>query len=156
MKLKLFQWISQLITLTNLCHIFAKHLIKKKESGRILNTASLAAFQPCPKFASYAATKSYVLSFSQALNYELKPYDITVTALCPGFAETEFIRTAGQNASLYTRLVLMKSHVVANIGIKAMFKGKQFVVPGILNKLHVAFLRTVPRSLLTSLAGKFL
>ena len=62
--------------------------------GRILNVASIAAFQPIPGLATYAATKAYVLSLSEALAEELRPDGISVTALCPGITETNMMRSA--------------------------------------------------------------
>ncbi|MCI8633302.1 MAG: SDR family NAD(P)-dependent oxidoreductase [Lachnospiraceae bacterium] len=62
--------------------------------GRIINMASMAAFQPLPYFSLYAATKAFVLSYSRALHVELKPRNISVTAVCPGFVDTEFIQVA--------------------------------------------------------------
>ncbi len=144
-----------IVTLTDLCHLYAKKM-KEQGHGRILNLASLAAFQPCPGYASYAATKSYVLNFSQALNHELKNHDVTVTALCPGLTETEFMKVAGQGISLYSRMALMKSFPVAHAGIKGMFAGQQFVVPGFFNKFNVILLRLIPRSFYARFVSLFL
>lgn len=80
------------LALTRLCSIC---LPLMREGGRILNIASVAAFMPQPNFAVYAATKAYVLSYSRALNAELKPRKITVTAVCPNPMETEFFGRAG-------------------------------------------------------------
>ncbi|MCK5883555.1 MAG: SDR family oxidoreductase [Bacteriovoracaceae bacterium] len=144
-----------MITLTELCHFFGKDMASRN-GGRILNVASLASFQPCPGYASYAATKSYVLNFTQALGHELRDKNVTATALCPGLTETEFMEVAGQGLSIYSKFAIMKSFPVANAGIKAMFAGKQFVVPGFMNKFNVILLRLVPRSLYPKLVAYFL
>ncbi|HEX9128242.1 MAG TPA: SDR family oxidoreductase, partial [Gemmatimonadaceae bacterium] len=79
--------------LTHLTKLFLPPMIKRK-SGRLLNVASTAAFQPGPGMAVYYATKAYVLSFSEALAEELRHSGVTVTALCPGPTRTEFAATA--------------------------------------------------------------
>ncbi len=81
-------------TLTDLCRAVAPAMIERK-SGRILNVASTAAFQPGPKMAVYFATKAFVLSLSEALHEELKPHGVKVSCLCPGPTRTEFGEVAG-------------------------------------------------------------
>ncbi len=132
-------------SLTRMCSLFTPSMVEKGE-GRILNVASIAAFMPCPGYASYAATKSYVLSFSQSLAFELRNSGVTVTALCPGIAKTEFMQVAGQGMNLYTRLALMESYPIAQAGLMGMFAGKAIVVPGWLNKFNTYFLRFIPRA----------
>lgn len=132
-------------TLTRLCSIFLPKMVERGE-GRILNVASIAAFMPCPYYASYAATKSYVLSFSQTLRFELRHTGVTVTALCPGIARTEFMEVAGQGMNLYTRMALMDSFPIAQAGLMGMFANKAIIVPGILNKLNTYLLRLIPRA----------
>ncbi len=134
-----------ILSLTRMCSLFAPKMVEKGE-GRILNVASIAGFMPCPGYASYAATKSYVLSFSQSLGFELRHNGVTVTTLCPGIAKTEFMQVAGQGMNLYTRLALMESYPIAQAGLMGMFAGKAIVVPGWLNKLNTYFLRFIPRA----------
>src|SRR5689334_20586996 len=88
--------------LTHLTKLFLPPMIKRK-SGRILNVASTAAFQPGPLMAVYYATKAYVLSFSEALAEELRDSGVSVTALCPGPTRTDFASTARVgNSRLFT------------------------------------------------------
>jgi len=82
------------VSLTHLSRLFAEDMVTRG-SGRILNVASTAAFQPGPRMAVYFASKAYVLSLSEALANELQAFGVTVTALCPGPTSTEFVRTAG-------------------------------------------------------------
>ena len=77
-------------------------------NSRIIELASAAAFMPQPDFAVYAATKAYVLNFSKAINKELKPKKITVTAVCPGPVDTEFFDIAGKNVKPLKRMVMAK------------------------------------------------
>ena len=80
--------------LTHLTRHYGSEM-KKQGSGRILNVASIAGYQPGPNMAVYCATKAYVLSYSRALHAELKKTGVSVTALCPGFVETGFQEVAG-------------------------------------------------------------
>ncbi len=82
--------------LTRVTHIVLKYM---KKGARIINFASSAAFIPQIDFSVYAATKSYVLSFSRSLNEELKNYNITVTAVCPGPVNTEFFKIAEKHGA---------------------------------------------------------
>src|SRR5438477_12039849 len=89
--------------LTHLTKLFLPAMIKAR-SGRILNVASTAAFQPGPLMAVYYATKAYVLSFSEALAEELRDSGVTVTALCPGPTRTGFASAANMEASRLFRM----------------------------------------------------
>lgn len=121
--------------------------------GRVLNIASTAAFQPGPGMAGYFASKAYVLSLSEALAEELKGTGVSVTALCPGPTETEFIDRAGMEESLLFKLAKQSAHKVASIGYQAMLKGEAVVVPGVHNWAVTQTVRLAPRSVARSLAG---
>ncbi|NBQ47744.1 MAG: SDR family NAD(P)-dependent oxidoreductase [Sphingobacteriia bacterium] len=121
-----------------------------QKSGRILNVASTAAFQPGPIFAVYCATKAYVLSFSEALANEVQGTGVTVTALCPGATESGFMEAAAMNESaLFKGKRLPDSKSVAEFGYKAMMKGKAVVIHGTLNFILANTVRFTPRSLVT-------
>src|SRR3954468_13185859 len=106
--------------LTHLTKLFLPAMIKAK-SGRILNLASTAAFQPGPLMAVYYATKAYVLSFSEALAEELRNSGVTVTALCPGPTRTEFADVAQTGTSrLFTTFGVASATDVAEFGYDAM------------------------------------
>lgn len=122
--------------------------------GRILQVASIGAFTPCPEMAIYDATKAYVLTLGEALNHELKKHKVTVTSLCPGGTRTEFFDQAGLKLNPIVNATLMTSRTCAEIGLKGMFKGKSIVVPGLLNKITVWFLRHSPRQLLAPIAAR--
>ena len=103
---------------------------------------------PQPDFAVYAATKAYVLSFSKAINKELKPKKITVTAVCPGPVDTEFFDIAGKNVKLLKRMVMAKPENVVEQAIKDAALGNELSIYGRTMKLaHVAG-RFLPHRLL--------
>lgn len=108
-------------------HILTKLFIRKYEKGYILNIASIAAFQPGPLLSVYSATKSYVLNFSTAVNYELKKQkkDIYITTLCPGPVNTEFNEVAGADFNLKS----INPKKCAKIALKGMFNKKNIVIP---------------------------
>lgn len=143
--------ITSLVILTKLfLHDMIKH-----SSGKIMNVASTAAFQPGPMMAIYYATKSFVLSFSEAIGEELSNTNITVTALCPGPTKTEFQDRAGINKiKLVSRNLfpMMTAQDVARIGYEGMMKGKRIVIPGFLNKMLPVTLRFVPRSIVSKIS----
>lgn len=117
-------------------------------NSRIIELASAAAFMPQPDFAVYAATKSYVLSFSKAINKELKPKRITVTAVCPGPVDTEFFDIAGKNVKPLKRMVMAKPENVVEQAIKDAALGNELSIYGRTMKLaHVAG-RFLPHRLL--------
>ncbi len=139
-------------SLTFLTKLFVKEMIKYK-SGRIMNVASTAAFQPGPKMAVYYATKAYVLSFSQAIANELKGYNITVTALCPGPTRSGFQSAANlDHSKLFHSKRIPTSEEVAEYGYEKMMKGKQVAIPGTMNKAGVIGAKLLPRKLVTKVA----
>jgi len=111
--------------------------------GRILNVASTAAFRPGPGGAAYAATKAYVLSFSEALALETAGTGVTVTTLCPGPTDTEFLAAAGMTAQPRRRKLAAAAHV-ARIGVNAAVAGARVIVPGSTNKVVATLSRLAP------------
>ena len=122
-------------------------------AGAVLNVASTAAFQPLPGFATYAASKAFVHSFSEAVHSELSGTGVSVTSLCPGFTRTEFEQAAGAEdaAAKLPGFTWMESDDVARQGIEGMLAGKRTVVPGMLNKAVSTSGRFVPRTVLLPL-----
>ncbi|NUQ81244.1 MAG: SDR family oxidoreductase [Bacteroidetes bacterium] len=138
-------------TLTQFTKLFLKDMVARG-SGRIMNVASTAAFQPGPTMAVYYATKAYVLHFSEAVNNEVRDKGVTVTALCPGPTESGFQEAASLKGS---RLVSLRrfpsSESVAKYGYKAMMKGKAVAIHGGLNVLLTFTVRLTPRWLIVRL-----
>lgn len=124
--------------------------MKKRGNGRILNVASTAAFMPGPKMAIYYATKAYVLSFSEALNEELRGTGVSVTCLCPGPTLTGFQTAAQMESSRLVRRRMMLASDVAEIGIDALEARRALVIPGFRNKIDVLMSRILPASILAS------
>ena len=113
--------------------------------GRILNVASLAAYQPAgPGMSAYYATKSYVLALSRGVADELRGTGVTVTTLCPGPTATPFASGAHvDDTGLYSRRLMLPAGVVARRGYIGMQKGRKVVVPGIATKI-LAFAGELP------------
>ena len=132
-----------------LCGVYAPQMADRGR-GAILNVASTAAFQPLPIQATYAASKAFVLSFSDSLHEELGAHGVSVTALCPGPVDTEFVDVAGmsEHVSSMPKAFFASSPKVAAAGVKGMEKGKRVVVPGGLNRAGAIGGQLAPRSLL--------
>lgn len=125
--------------------------MKKRNSGKILNVASTAAFQPGPFMAVYYATKAFVLSFSEALVEEVSDFNISVTTLCPGATKTNFGALAKvENTKMFKRA--MDSETVAKIGFNALMRGKRVIITGQLNKFGALSAKFLPRSVATKVA----
>jgi short-subunit dehydrogenase len=140
--------------LTSLTRLFLPSMIERRR-GRILNVASTAAFQPGPLMAVYYASKAYVVSFSQAVHNEARPFGVTVTCLCPGPTKTEFAQRAGMSATkLFAGPMSMSAERVAQIGYRAMMRGKPLVIAGRLNALGAFLTRFAPMRLTAALARR--
>jgi short-subunit dehydrogenase len=143
-------------SLTHLTKLFLAPMLESR-SGRILNVASTAGFQPGPLMAVYYATKAYVISLSEALANELQGTGVTVTCLCPGATDTEFQTRAGtENTVLLRRTRPMDAATVARHGYRALMKGKPLVISGFRNRLLMESLRISPRRIVTAVSRKFL
>lgn len=138
--------------LTQLTKLFGRAMVRRR-TGRVMNVASTAAFQPGPLMAVYYATKAYVLSFSEALAEELRETGVTVTALCPGATATAFAETAQiTNTRLFSHLGVANAELVARYGYKAMMRGDRVAIPRLRDRIMVQSERIAPRSLVTRLA----
>lgn len=141
--------------ITSLTHLtkLAIDEMKKKGKGKILNIGSTGSFAPCPSIAVYCATKAYVLSFSEAIAYELEGTGITVTALCPGPTETGFAEAAGVVNAKSFKSGVMKAADAAKVGYEALMKEQPMVVAGLQNKLLTQSIRFSPRGLVTRISA---
>nr|WP_183604417.1 SDR family oxidoreductase [Paenibacillus phyllosphaerae] len=143
--------------LTELTHLFAQDMIAGRY-GRILNVGSVASFVATPSMSVYAATKAYVLSFSESLGSELRRRgDITVTALCPGPTKTNFAKAAqmGELETWFNK-VSMSPEAVARAGYNGLKARKAVVIPGGSNGLMTFGLRFIPRRWVQRAAGNIL
>ena len=125
-----------------------------KERRYILHTVSTAAYQPVPYMAVYSATKAFMLSFSRALRYEVKPQNVYVTALCPGPTESEFSTVAGVN-NLEKKLsnLFMTSEAVAKAGLNGLWKNKSVVIPGLLNQVSAIASKLSPPDMVAAMSA---
>lgn len=122
------------IALTELTCLFANDM-RARGRGRILNISSLAAFQPCPNLAVYGASKSYIMTFTEALNFELRGTGVTATVVCPGVTQTAFLRRTGMESAQLAKGKRMAARDVATVAYRAMMRGQLNVVPGWRNKV---------------------
>lgn len=134
-----------------LSKLFARDMAQRG-SGRILNLGSTGSFAPAPLDSLYAASKAFVLSFSEALAEELRGTGVTVTVLCPGPTRTEFADAAGMSDTKIFSGRLMSAQQVAAIGYGAMMRGRTTVVAGLANQLQVWSMRFAPRALVARVA----
>ena len=143
-----------IVALTHLTKLFLRDMMQRR-SGKILNVASTAAFQPGPLMATYYASKAYVLSFSEAVAVECRPHGITVTTLCPGPTRTEFQKRAGIESSLLFRGNVMDARTVALAGYEGLIRGRRIVIPGVANRLMTSLVPFAPRRLVTRVTKSF-
>jgi hypothetical protein len=125
-----------------------------RAGGGIITVASTAAFQPAPGLAAYAATKAFVLSLSESLHREVRPYGITVTCVCPGYTHTELQRRAGVSMGHLPRAMWQTAPQVVRAALDGHARGRAVVVPGLLNKTLVLASRLAPRGLGAAIAGR--
>lgn len=120
--------------------------MKQRGWGRVINVSSVAAFAPPTASLLYTGIKSYVLNLSQALDMELKPHGVHVTALCPGFTRSEFHDVMGtrQLMDKFPNFIWQDADEVARAGYAAVMKGRPVCVPGTFNKLLVSSMRPLP------------
>ena len=129
-------------------------MIQRKRGG-VINVSSLAAMQPGPFNATYAATKAFVNSFTEALHEELRGTGVQVQALCPGFTKTEFQERAGIDTGRIPALAWMTAEAVVDASMTALRRGDLICVPGVANRLLAAVSAAVPRSIARRVTGAF-
>jgi uncharacterized protein len=127
--------------LVELTHLFLQPMLARA-SGRVLNVASTAAFQPGPLVNVYYASKAFVYSFTYALAHELRGKGITVTALCPGSTRTDFFQRSGMR--MKKSWPQMQARKVAEIGYAGLINSERVVIPGLVNKITSFFAKRLP------------
>ena len=141
-------------TLTQFTKLYLQDMLKRK-SGKIMNVASTAAFQSGPTMAVYYATKAYVLSFSEAVDNEVRDQGISITTLCPGATESGFQAAAAmEESNLVKGRKLPGSKEVAEYGYAAMLKGKTVAIHGFMNWIMANSVRFIPRSIVVKVTRK--
>jgi short-subunit dehydrogenase len=144
-----------IVALTALTHLYVRPMVEHGH-GRILNVASLGAFQPVPTLGVYAASKAYVLSFTEALAVELAGTGVTVTALCPGFTDTAMMTIASATTGHPTpvpSLLIANAAQVAREGYQACMQGETVHISGRVNQLVALWMQYQPRWLGRAVGG---
>jgi short-subunit dehydrogenase len=139
--------------LVELTYQFLQPMRERKQGG-IINVASTAAFQGVPYMATYAATKAFVLSFSEALWEENRAFGVKVMALCPGVTDTNFFEAA-RGEKPPARASQTPEEVV-DTALRALARGKSHVISGWINRVMTESERLAPRSLVTRMAGRMM
>ncbi|HEX8427042.1 SDR family oxidoreductase [Hymenobacter sp.] len=142
---------TNITTLMELTFYFGRDM-QQRGKGRILQLASLAAFQPTPNFAVYSASKAFVLSFSEALAEEFKESGVTLTALCPGATDTNFFVASDAEDTKEGQTSKADPKQVAQDGYEALMSGEARVISGFSNKLKAAMANTLPDAWLASVS----
>lgn len=144
-----------MLTLTQLCRLFAPTL-QKQSAGYILNIGSTSAYQALPFLAAYAASKAYVLTFSRGLFQEYRKTNLSVTCVCPGPTDTNFVNRAnvGVKALNAAERFNMTPAAVAKIAVDGLFKKKAEVITGGMNKLSAFFAWLLPKTMVENVAKK--
>jgi short-subunit dehydrogenase len=138
--------------LTHLTRLFLPPMLARR-SGKIMNVASIAAFQPGPLMAVYYATKAYVLSFSEAVANEVAESGVSVTCFCPGATDTSFQKRANmENSRLFKKFGAMNADTVARDGYHGLMAGRTLVISGTQNWLVAESVRFAPRRLVTAVS----
>ncbi len=146
-----------IVALTELTRLLLPAMVARR-SGRIMLVASVAAFQPGPRMAVYFASKAYVLSFGEALAYELRRTGVAVSVLCPGSTETEFFAVAGADKSIMAQKFrrMMPAAVVARMGCAGLAAGRRVVVAGVMNRIMTLAARLAPHRLTLAVTDKLM
>jgi short-subunit dehydrogenase len=142
-------------SLTTMLSAFVPDMVERGR-GRVLNVASIGAFQPIPSLATYAATKAYVLSLTESLSEELKGSGVSVTALCPGITATNMISGAqdkSQGLKKIPDFMIGEVEDVAEQGYHACLKGEVICVPGAVNLATTLAGRALPKWVLRRISG---
>lgn len=143
-----------IIALISLTKFYLKDMVSRGE-GRILQVASSLSKAPTPLLSVYAASKAFVLSFTEALIEELKDTGVTMTALLPGATDTDFFHKAGaENTVTYKETPLYDPEEVAKAGYEGLMDGKSKVIPGAMNKTQAAMSTLMPDGAVTSMMNK--
>ncbi len=142
-----------IMSLTKLTKLFGR-LMMNQGGGNIVNIASTASFQPVPNLAVYAATKAYVLNFSEAIAFELKKHKVYVTAICPGATKSEFADVANMSSRPFENAPSARQ--LAEFTYRKMIQRKVHAIHGFANNMLIFSTRFAPRKLITLIASKFM
>jgi short-subunit dehydrogenase len=140
------------LAVVRLTHAALRGMLRRGR-GAVINVSSTAAFQPCPHFAIYGATKAFLNSFTEALHEELRGSGVRVQALCPGLTHTEIFERAGADVSSLPSFLWMEPAAVVAESLAALERGAVLCVPGVGNRALTSLGRLVPHDFSRRLAG---
>ncbi|MDJ0520603.1 MAG: SDR family oxidoreductase [Planctomycetota bacterium] len=138
-----------------LAHRLLPGMVRRKTGG-ILNVASMASFQAAPYQSAYAGTKAFLLNWSDGLHQEYKHTGVAITALCPGVTDTEFFDAAGYPKAAGILKWRAECLPVAELGVRALARGRMEAVPGVLNKVLLFIQRLMPRTLVADVSRRLM
>ena len=142
------------VTVTRICLLFG-NAMKQRGSGYLLNLSSMAARIPVPGITVYSATKAYLRSFGRSLSYELKPYGVGVTTVCPAAIATPLYRLSDKKMRLGVRIGLIKTpQWLVRRSLRAMFRKRRVISPAFMNIWLPALIALLPGPLIASLWKK--
>jgi short-subunit dehydrogenase len=140
------------LALLRLTHVALRPMLERGHGG-VINVSSLAGESAAPFNATYAATKAFVTSFTEALSEELRGSGVRVQALLPGFTRTEFQERAGIDPSSVPRIAWMEPEAVVDASLAALQRGQVVCIPGLGNRLLAPMQRLLPRALVRRAIG---
>lgn len=148
-----------IVALTHLSSLYMKEMVSRNE-GKVLNLGSIGGFQPGPLMSVYNATKSYIVSFSEALATELEEMEskVTVTCLCPGPTDTNFFSRADMENTMVVEnkeMTMQPPEKVAEGAYEALMDGERIFIPGGMNKVTTFIRRVIPKSTQSKLQLKY-
>jgi uncharacterized protein len=138
--------------LTTLTWLFAKQM-KERGSGRILEVSSFAALQPIPRYAVYSGAKAYVVALVQALQHELHGSGVTVSAVVPGFMNTEFHDVSDHKQTFLMKVTTLPIRYTARKAVNGMLRGKMLITPGLFYQINGLLVRIMPRRLASRISA---
>lgn len=146
------------VQVNNLAVVVLSHaaleVMVPRRSGRLLNVASVGGFTPAPTWATYSATKAFVLTFTEAIHIEAEPHGVHVTVLAPGFTRTEFQERAGMKGGGPPGFMWSDAAPVVDAALAALDKNQAVCVPGGLNKAAVLTTRLLPKPIFRRVAAQ--
>ena len=143
------------VTVTRLCLLFGDAM-KKRGSGYLLNVSSMAARLPVPGITVYSATKAYLKSFGRSLSYELKPYGVTLTTVCPAAIATPLYKLSDKWMRLGVRVGLIKTpRWLVKKALRALFRGRRVICPAFMNVWLPALIASIPSPVIATLWKRF-
>lgn len=145
-----------MIALTRLSHFFLNETKDTKEKVYLLNVGSVASFMSGPLMAVYYATKAYVLSFTSAIRYENKNRNIQICCLCPGPTNTNFTKNFSKKPKIFSNFFSTSPQDVAITGYYGMLKGKEVIIPGVLNYLMIKLIHFIPKKLVKAITYRIM